>query len=231
VSRRPDIAIALDLPSAAAALALVDAVGGGADWYKVGSVLFVREGPALVRELVARGKSVFLDLKWHDIPSVAAGAAEAAAALGCALATVHLAGGRAMLEAAVRAREGTGLRLLGVGVLTSMGATEYGAVVAREVAEVGDEQERMVRAALTAGLDGFVTAVTEAARLRRVVGPEALLVAPGIRRARDAAADQHRTAVPAQAVSAGVDLLVVGRPVTGATDPGEAVRAIRQEMG
>src|SRR5258708_31908524 len=131
VSRQPDPAIALDLPDVRAALALVDAIGGEASWYKVGPVLFVRDGPALVKELAGRGKRVFLDLKWHDIPNTVAGAVASAAALGCELATLHLIGGPAMLEAAARSRNGSGLKLIGVGVLTSFSAADYGAVMAR----------------------------------------------------------------------------------------------------
>ena len=228
---RPDLAIALDLPDVPAALALVDAVGAAARWYKVGPVLFVRDGPALVQELQARGKHVFLDLKWHDIPNTVAGAVAAAAALGCQLATLHLSGGRAMLEAAARSRDGAALKLIGVGVLTSLNAADYGAVISRGVADVGDEQERLVRLAGGAGLDGFVAAAHEAARIRRAAGREALLVTPGIRPAGIAADDQARTATPEEAVRAGADLLVVGRPVTGSGDPAGVVRAIRAAMG
>jgi len=230
VPERPDLAIALDLPDVRAALALVDAVGGEAVWYKVGPVLFVRDGPALVRELKARGKRVFLDLKWHDIPNTVAGAVTAAAGLGCELATLHLSGGRAMLEAASRSRDGSGLKLIGVGVLTSFNAADYGAVVARGIGDVGDEQERLVRFAMGAGLDGFVAAAAETPRIRLVAGEAALLVSPGIRRAGAAADDQRRVATPAEAARAGSNLLVVGRPVSGAKDPAAEVRAIRKEM-
>jgi orotidine-5'-phosphate decarboxylase len=230
VSRQPDLAIALDLPDVPAALALVDDVGDAASWYKVGPVLFVRDGPMLVKELLHRGKRVFLDLKWHDIPNTVAGAAAAAASLGCELATLHLIGGRAMLEAAARSRDGSRLKLIGVGVLTSFSAADYGAVIARPVADVGDEQERLVRVALGAGLDGFVAAVSETPRVRRAAGGAALLVSPGIRRAGAGSDDQRRIATPAEAVAAGSDLLVVGRPVTGAKDPAAEVRAIKEEM-
>jgi orotidine-5'-phosphate decarboxylase len=230
VPERPDLAIALDLPNVRAALALVDAVGGETAWYKVGPVLFVRDGPALVRELTGRGKRVFLDLKWHDIPNTVGGAVTAAAALGCELATLHLSGGRAMLESAVSSREGSGLKLIGIGVLTSFTAADYGAVMARGITDVGEEQERLVRFALGAGLDGFVAAASETPRIRRAAGDGALLVSPGIRRAGAAADDQRRVATPAEAVKAGSDLLVVGRPVSGAKDPAAEVRAIRAEM-
>ena len=225
-----DIAIALDLPSASEALLLVDRVGGAATWYKVGPVLFVSDGPALVRELTARDKSVFLDLKWHDIPSTVSGAVAAAAALGASLATVHLAGGRAMLAAAAGARNGAPLRLVGVGVLTSLGPADYASIVGRPVPDAAAEQERLVRMAAGCGLDGFVCAVAEAARVRQVAGSSALIVTPGIRRPGETADDQRRTATPAEAVSAGSDLLVVGRPITGAPDPEAAARLIRSEL-
>jgi len=225
-----DLAIALDLPSAADALRLVDRLGGAGTWYKVGPVLFVSDGPALIRELRSRGKHVFLDLKWHDIPNTVAGAVAAAAKLGVELATVHLTGGRAMLEAASGARNGAELRLVGVGVLTSMNASDYASIVGRPVADAGAEQERLVRMAAGSGLDGFVCAVGEARRLRQLAGPSALLVTPGIRRPGEAAGDQQRTATPAEAVRAGSDLLVVGRPITGAEDPAAAVRLFRAEL-
>ncbi len=188
----------------------------------------VSEGPALVRELAGRGKSVFLDYKWHDIPNTCAGAVAAAASLGASLATVHLAGGRAMLEAAAAAR-GSLLRLVGVGVLTSLDASAYGAVVGREVLDVAAEQERLMESGLGL-LDGFVAAPGETARIRKFAGEGAFLVTPGIRLANDAPGDQVRTATPSEAVRAGSDLLVVGRPVTGARDPAGVVRAIRIEL-
>lgn len=221
--------MALDLARAAHALEVVDAIGPAVSWYKVGPPLFVSDGPRLVGQLLARGKRVFLDLKWHDIPSAVAGAVEAAAHLGVALATVHLAGGSRMLAAAVRARR-SGLRLVGVGVLTSLQSAEYGDVVGRSVDDLGAEQARLVRGAMGAGLDGFVVAVAEARLVRRLAGPEALLVTPGIRRASDAAGDQSRAASPKEAVRAGADLLVVGRPITGSADPLATVMAILGEM-
>jgi orotidine-5'-phosphate decarboxylase len=180
---------------------------------------------------MVRHKRVFLDLKWHDIPTTVAGAVTAAAGLGAHLATVHLAGGRAMLEAAARARDGAPIRLVGVGVLTSFDADAYASVVGRPVLDVALEQERLARAALGSGLDGFVCAVPEAPRLRDLAGPGALLVTPGIRRAGQSEGDQRRTATPAEAVRAGADLLVVGRPITTASDPAAAAQAVRGEMG
>ncbi len=226
--RQADIAIALDLPSGDEALALVDRVGDAVAWYKVGSVLAAREGPAVVRALRERGKSVFLDLKWHDIPNTVAGAVLSASSSGVSLATVHLSGGRAMLEAAAAAR-GSGLRLVGVGVLTSLDEDGYGAVVGRNVTDVGDEQQRLMQLGLGL-LDGFVTAPAETARIRRFAGADAFLVTPGIRPAGSEAGDQVRFATPAEAARAGSDLLVIGRPITGAKDPAAVVRAIRVDM-
>lgn len=223
-----EVAVALDVASGRDALALVERIGEAISWYKLGPVLYVREGPGLARELLARGKQVFLDLKWHDIPSTVAGAVAAAADLGVSLATVHLSGGPRMLESAARARQ-AGLRIVGVGVLTSMDGPEFGTVVARAVDDVTLEQERLVRLGLEAGLDGFVCAAAEAARLREIAGRQAWLVTPGIRRAGDGASDQRRTASPLEAARAGATLLVVGRPVTGAEDPKAVARAIREE--
>lgn len=222
--------MALDSGPADAALALVDAIGGGVRWYKVGPTLCIAAGQAIVRELKARGKSVFLDLKWHDIPNTVARAVASAGAAGASLATVHLAGGARMLDAAVRARPGD-LRLLGVGVLTSMSAEDFGDVVGRQVLDLSEEQRRLVRSGASAGLDGYVSAATEAPAVRAVAGARALILVPGIRRAGDSAGDQSRTATPAEAVRAGADFLVVGRPITGAANPAREAAAIVAEMG
>jgi orotidine-5'-phosphate decarboxylase len=227
--RRPEIAVALDLATPEDALALVAAIGDDASWYKVGSMLALSDGSALVRELVKRGKSVFLDLKWHDIPNTVAGAVASAAAVGASLATVHLAGGRRMLEAAAEGRGSSRLRLVGVGVLTSLDAAAFSRVVGRDVREVAEEQERLMELGLGV-LDGFVAAPSETARVRRVAGESAFLVTPGIRPAGDSAGDHSRSATPAEAARAGSDLLVVGRPITEARDPGAVVRAIRAEI-
>ena len=224
-----ELAVAFDVPRAADALRLYERLRDVVRWYKVGSVLFVAEGPSVVRELVARGAQVFLDLKWHDIPSTVAGAVEAAAALGASLATVHLAGGRAMHEAASRAAAGR-LRLVGVGVLTSLDAAAYAEVVGRPVRDLGDELTRLGRAGCDAGLDGVVASPAELRGLRAALGPRALLVAPGIRGRGDAAGDQVRTASAREAVAGGADILVVGRPITAAADPRAAATALLEEM-
>ena len=220
--------MALDAGTLGQALALVDAIGDAARWYKLGPVLCMNEGGAVVQELRSRGKQVFLDLKWHDIPNTVARAVAAAGELGVSLATVHLAGGARMLEAAVRSKGGD-LRLVGVGVLTSFDGAQYADVVGRAVTDVAEEQRRLVRYGVNAGLDGYVTAATEARAVRAVAGARALIVVPGIRRAADVPGDQARTATPREAVEAGADLLVVGRPVTAAADPRREAVAIAQE--
>jgi len=224
-----ELVVALDLPDAAAALQVVDRLRGDVRWFKVGAQLYAAEGPAVVRAIAGRGARVFLDLKWHDIPAQVGGAVAAAAELGASLATVHLAGGRAMLESAARAAAGR-LRLVGVGVLTSLDAAGYAEVVGRPVADLGAEVARLARMGMAAGLDGAVASPQEVRRLRAELGPGALLVVPGIRRAADEAGDQQRTATPAEAVDAGADLLVVGRPITAAPDARAAARALLGEL-
>jgi len=225
-----ELIVALDLPTGAAALRVVERVGDAVLWYKVGPVLLVAEGPSIVRDLVARGRRVFLDLKWHDIPTTVSAAVEQAAALGASLATLHLAGGRAMLRAAVDAAAGR-LALAGVGVLTSLDEQSYGEIVGRTVDDVGAELVRLARLGTAAGLDGVVTSPRELGALRAALGPRTLLVVPGVRRPGEAAGDQARTATPREAVAAGADLLVVGRPVTSAADPRSAALAILEDMG
>jgi orotidine-5'-phosphate decarboxylase len=219
-----EVIVALDLPTAEDALRLVDQLAG-LRWAKVGPVLFVREGPALVRELKAREISVFLDLKWHDIPNTVAEAARQAAALEVDLATVHTLGGRAMLEAAVGAAGA--MRLAAVTVLTSHTPETYAEVVGRGAAsEVLSEAVRLARLAVGAGVGALVTSPHEAAVVAEVAGPDRWLVVPGIRPAGSAADDQKRAATPREAVAAGATHLVVGRPVTRAERPA----AVYQEL-
>ncbi|HXG43800.1 MAG TPA: orotidine-5'-phosphate decarboxylase [Gemmatimonadales bacterium] len=213
----PEIILALDLPGREARR-LLDRLPA-LRWVKVGPVLFTREGPGLVRELVERGLRVFLDLKWHDIPRTVAGAVEAARELGIAMATVHTLGGAAMLEAAARAG-GASLGLLGVTVLTSHSPESYGAAVGRTPVELEDEVVRLARLAVGAGLPGVVCSSHEAGPVRRAIGPDRWIVVPGIRRPGDRAGDQRRTAIPAEAVRSGATHLVVGRPILEAPDPG-----------
>jgi orotidine-5'-phosphate decarboxylase len=191
-------------------------------WVKVGSVLMTAAGTGLVRELRARGLQVFLDLKWHDIPSTVAGAVRAAGELEVAMATVHTLGGPTMLKAAAGAAPAS-LALVGVTVLTSHEESEYAAVVGRPSVKLLDEASRLARSAISAGLAGVVCSPLEVERIRAGVGEEALIVVPGIRRPGDAEGDQSRTATPAEAIRDGATHLVVGRPILTAEDPAAAL--------
>ena len=224
-----DIIVALDKPSAGEALAVVDRLGEEADFYKVGLELFTRSGPAVVEELKGRGKRVFLDLKLHDIPNTVARSVDAAGALGVEMLTVHAAGGHTMLSAAAgAAREG--LRLLAVTVLTSLTPDEMGIVWSREIRSVRDEVGRLAELAHGSGIPGVVASAREASWIRRQLGEELLVVTPGIRPLGVDRGDQKRVATPADAVRAGSNALVIGRPVTEAEDPPAAFAAIVAEV-
>ena len=219
-----ELIVAFDMPSGREALALAQRLQG-LRWAKVGSVLYVREGPALVREFRERGLRVFLDLKWHDIPNTVAGAVTAARGLGVAMATVHCLGGRTMLTAAARAA-GSDMPLVGATVLTSHDAAELESVLGRGVPDVGFEAERLARAAIQAGLRGVVASGHELGLLREALGADPWIVVPGIRLPGEAAGDQARTIEPAEAVRRGATHLVVGRPITTARDPETAYRRL-----
>ena len=211
-----ELIVAFDLPTGRDALALAGRLPG-LRWVKIGPVLHTKEGPALVREFVARGLRVFLDLKWHDIPSVVAEAVAGAAEQGVAMATVHTLGGPAMLAAAARAA--AGVAVVGVTILTSHDTAEAERVLGRGVPDLGVEAERLARLAVVAGLRGVVASGRELVLLRAALGPDPWIVVPGIREAGDAAADQRRTVTPGDAVRLGATHLVVGRPLTRAADP------------
>ena len=211
-----ELIVAFDVPSGRAALELADRLPG-LRWAKIGPVLYVREGPALMREFIARGIRVFLDLKWHDIPSVVAGAVEAARVEGAAMATVHALAGPAVLGAAAQAAGD--LSLLGVTVLTSHDAGEFERVVGRGVPDLALEAERLARLAVAAGCRGVVASGHELTLLRAALGPAPWIVVPGIRAPEDAPGDQARTVTAADAARCGATHVVVGRPITRAGDP------------
>jgi orotidine-5'-phosphate decarboxylase len=197
--------------------------------YKVGLELFTASGPAIVRSLVEEGDEVFLDLKLHDIPRTVARAVASVGRLGASWLTVHACGGPAMLEEASRtAGEVDRLELLAVTVLTSLDQQDLA-----RVGVTGDLQgqvEGLARLAREAGVMGLVCSPKDVARLRAAVGGEPTFVCPGVRPAGAAAGDQKRVATPREALDAGADLLVIGRPVTGAPDPVEAARRILEEI-
>jgi orotidine-5'-phosphate decarboxylase len=222
-----ELVVAFDLPTGKEALALASRLPG-LGWAKIGPVLYVREGPVLVREFTARGIRVFLDLKWHDIPNTVAGAVEGARELGVSLATVHTLGGAAMLSAAQKAAGP--LALAGVTVLTSHDSAGFEAVVGRGVPDLGLEVVRLARVARDAGLRGVVASGHEVGLLREALGAEPWLVVPGIRAPGLAVDDQARTVTPREAVQRGATHLVVGRPITGARDPVAAFHEMLEAM-
>jgi orotidine-5'-phosphate decarboxylase len=227
---RKRLIVALDVPDAASALALVDRLENSCSWFKVGLELFVAAGPAVVAPLLKRGHSIFLDLKLHDIPNTVAGAVRSAAALGVQMMTLHASGGPAMLVAAQEALSGIANppELLAVTVLTSMDTCQMNAVgLQRSPAQ---QVELLARMGQEAGMSGFVCSPQEVAALRALTGPEGVLVIPGIRPAGAAIADQKRIATPAEALRQGASHLVVGRPITQAPDPVLAAKAILKEM-
>lgn len=221
--------VALDLPAADRALALVDRIGEEGDFYKVGLELYTRAGPDVVRELKRRGRRVFLDLKLHDIPNTVARAVEAASALEVDLLTVHASGGPVMLEAA-RDAAADEVRLLGVTVLTSLTPDDMSRVWGREIRSVREEVGRLAELATECGLHGVVASSLEASWLRSHVGEDFLIVTPGIRPAGADRGDQKRVGTPADAVRAGADYLVVGRAVTDADDPASAFADLLREV-
>ena len=227
---RKRLIVALDAPSARAAMQLVDRLEGACEWFKVGMELFGAAGPAALETLVARGHSVFLDLKFHDIPNTVAGAVRSAAKWGVRMMNVHAAGGPEMLAAAKAALDGmtNPPELLAVTVLTSMDAAQLKATGIRR--SPAEQVELLARMGLKAGIRGFVCSTHEVAALRTLTGPEGVLVVPGIRSAEASAGDQKRLATPADALRHGASYLVVGRPITQAADPAQAAEAILEEM-
>lgn len=224
------VIVALDYPAAEPALALAEHLDPALCRLKVGKELFTRCGPSLVETLHARGFEVFLDLKFHDIPNTVAGAVRAAAELGVWMVNVHAGGGRRMMEAARDALSSFAQPplLIAVTVLTSMAEEDL-----RELGYTESAEQRVLRlAALAAssGMDGVVCSAIEAAPLRRDRGNGFCLVTPGIRLQGDAAGDQRRVVTPADAISRGADYLVIGRSVTGATEPLAALRRVHSEL-
>jgi orotidine-5'-phosphate decarboxylase len=192
--------------------------------------LYTAEGPGVVRDLVASGRRVFLDLKYHDIPSTVAAAVREAAGLGVSMLTIHAAGGGKMIRAAVEAARSVNpaLMLLGVTVLTSMDDQDLDQVGVRGY--VGDQVLRLAGLALTSGCQGVVASALEAAELRAELGKHFLIVTPGVRPAGKDHADQTRVVTPTQAISAGATYIVVGRPITAAPDPALEARSILEQM-
>jgi orotidine-5'-phosphate decarboxylase len=222
--------VALDVPDAASALQLADQLAGTVTWVKVGLELYLAAGQSVVKALRSRGFEVFLDLKLHDIPNTVAAAVRSVASVGASMLTVHTLGGPAMLSAAADAAAGLPRppRLLGVTVLTSMDAKQLNSIGIAE--EPAAEVSRLGALAVHCGLHGLVCSPHEASSLRLALGQDIALVTPGIRPSGSEAQDQLRIATPAAALRAGASYLVVGRPITRATDPRAAAQAILREM-
>ncbi|MEY4608973.1 MAG: hypothetical protein RL625_1190 [Gemmatimonadota bacterium] len=220
--------IALDVPSLDAALALLDRLGPDADFVKVGLELFTAEGPRVVDRLRRDGRRVFLDLKLHDIPNTVKGAAQRAAAMDVQLLTVHGYGGVAMVEAAVEGA-GAGTGILVVTVLTSFDREALGVALGREVAEMGAEVLRLAGAASVARAHGIVCSGHEVASVVTTY-PQLSPLVPGIRLAGGATHDQARVVTPERAAADGAAYLVLGRAVTGASDPAAALAGIRETL-
>lgn len=224
------VIVALDVPTIQQAIALIDCIGNQAGAFKVGMELFTAAGPKIIHRIRNRGASVFLDLKYHDIPNTAAGAVRAAVRLNVQMLTIHLAGGRDMIRAAQTAAQeeadSLGIQppcLLGVSVLTSMNQDDLQQIGIHS--PVTDQVQHLVSLGIKAGLRGFVCSPQEIIRLRQTLPTDAKLVTPGIR-ATAAQDDQKRTMTPAEALQAGADRLVIGRPICAATDPAKALENI-----
>jgi orotidine-5'-phosphate decarboxylase len=227
----PKIIVALDYADAASALALVSRLDPSLCRLKVGKELFTIAGPQLVEQLIKRNFDVFLDLKFHDIPNTTAQACKAAAAMGVWMVNVHALGGRRMMEAAREALVSVSKppKLIAVTVLTSMAQAD--------LAEVGinvspaEQVLRLAQLAQSSGLDGVVCSALEASLLRAKLGKEFNLVTPGIRPAEASADDQSRIMTPRAALENGSSYLVIGRPITKAADPLQALQKITNEIG
>jgi orotidine-5'-phosphate decarboxylase len=219
----------LDVSTTAAAQKIVLAVGDSALTYKVGMQLYTAEGPKFVRELVASGRRVFLDLKYHDIPNTVAAAVQEAAKLGVSMLTVHAAGGAKMLRAAIEAARASNpaLTVLGVTVLTSLDENDLEKIGVQGT--VLEEVLRLASLARSSGCQGIVASAREASALRRELGNSFAIVTPGVRLAGTSHGDQARVVTPSEAIAAGASHIVVGRPITEATDPAsEAGRILGQ---
>lgn len=222
--------VALDVPGATQARQLVQSIGESASTYKIGKQLFTAEGPQLVRDLVASGRKVFLDLKYHDIPNTVAAAVRSAAELNVSMLTVHASGGSKMLKAAAEAGAQSSSKpmILAVTVLTSMSDEDL-----QEIGVSGTTLSQVLRLGALArktGCGGLVASAKEAGELRRELGEGFAIVTPGVRPAGAAAGDQARVVTPSDAIEAGATHLVVGRPILEAPNPAKAAESIIEEI-
>ena len=221
------IIVALDVPTKKDALGLVEQLGGQISFFKIGLQLYTAEGPEIVRAVLASGAKVFLDLKLHDIPNTVANAVESAGKVGAQMLTIHLSGGPEMIRAAVSAKKGK-MSILGVTVLTS--ATQQ----TLDEIGIGEQLDRHVlrlgNLGATAGIDGLVASSFEVSFLREQLGDKIKLIVPGVRPSWSEPGDQKRFMTPRQALEAGADYLVIGRPITADPDPRAAVDRLLAEI-
>ena len=222
------IIIAIDAPNAKAALNLVDDLSGQGCLFKIGLQLFTAEGPSIVREIQARGARVFLDLKFHDIPNTAREAVYSAVALGVDMTTIHLCGGPEMVGESINAAKNSKTLVLGVSVLTSMNDASLRAVSVPLTPR--DQVMHLAQMGVVSGLRGIVASPLEITPLREKFGSSLTIVTPGVRPAGSDTGDQKRIMTPGDAIRAGADYLVIGRPITGAPIPLEALESIAEEM-
>ena len=222
--------VALDVGSTGAALEIVDILGDLCGFYKVGGELFTSEGPSVVRTLRQRSVSVFLDLKFHDIPNTVRGAVRSAATLGASLLTVHASGGAAMLEAAAEGARDTGCELLAVTVLTSLSSEALGSAWGRPISDMESEVLRLATLAFDAGFHGVVCSGREVAAVRSAYGSRLATLVPGVRLGGDATQDQARVVTPRAAAEAGARYVVLGRAVTAAESPRDAMNLVLADL-
>lgn len=222
MNKKNPLIVALDVETFDEAKTLVQKLGDSVDMYKIGSQLFTAYGPQAVREIASAGRKIFLDLKFHDIPNTVANAVESASKLNVFMLTIHTIGGKEMMMAAAEAANKSSSHplIIGVTVLTSDTAT----------ANTSQTVLERARLALESGLDGVVASPVEAAMLRRELGSKFIIVTPGIRPASASVDDQKRVATPADAMAAGSNYLVVGRPIVKAKDPRQAAQDILKEI-
>jgi orotidine-5'-phosphate decarboxylase len=225
-----EIIAALDVPSAREAAAVVSRIGDAVSFYKVGLELFVADGPETLRMLKGEGKKIFLDLKLHDIPRTVERAVRSCLSFGADLLTIHSQGCGAMVESAVHAVEeaASGTKIIAVTLLTSLDGDDL-----RDMGVARSPEEQVLalgKLAVSHGAHGLVCSPREAAALRAALGPEPLLVTPGVRPAGSDVGDQKRVATPREAIAAGATHLVIGRPILAAPDPRAAALAIRDEI-
>jgi len=229
------IIVALDVPDSAQALQLVHALSGKVGAFKVGKELFVSSGPEIVKQIRATGAHVFLDLKFHDIPNTVAKAVEAATFLDVQMLTIHASGGKLMMQAAEEAAQKTALKLnrpaplvLAVTVLTSLDGPQIAEIGLQP--DVEKQVERLALLAASAGIRGLVCSPLEIVPLRKVIPPSVQLVTPGIRPAASDLGDQKRVMTPREAVQAGANWLVIGRPIYASPNPADAALQILQSL-